>query len=360
MGGAHPTIMPEEVLRNEFVDYVVRGEGEKTFTELVLGKEDVSIKGLSYKDNGRIINNPTREPIDDIDSIPFPAYHLFPMKKYIPSLGNYKRLPAASLITTRGCPGRCTFCYRFFGKKIKTRSARNIADEMKLLKRNHGIREITFYDDTFTVYKENVKELCRILIEEKINITWSCMSRMDCVNKEVLELMKKAGCHQIGYGIESADEDILKRMQKFIPSQKVREVVDVTKKTGIDVRGMFMFGSPGETPQTLEKTLRFALELNLDIALFNITTPYPGTAMFKWAKDTGVLKTEDWSLYHAAYPVMNLAGLDTETLMSYYKKAYRRFYMRPSYLLRRFLKIRSREELKASASTFLKLTGFVK
>jgi len=353
LGGPHPTIMPEEVLNSGLVDIVVRGEGERTMLEIARGKDLNTIAGISFKRDGNFVHNPDLPFIEKLDDLPFPAYHLLPMGSYRPSIGNYLRLPAMSMITSRGCPGRCSFCYTgVFGNKIRMRSPRNIIEEIKFLIKGYGIREISFYDDTFTSLKRRTEEFCQIIIDENIDVTWSCMSRVDYVEKELLKLMKKAGCHQIGYGIESGDEQILKNINKMISLDAIRRAIKETKENGIDVRAMFMFGNPGETKETLEKTLNFAIELDPDIFVFNITVPYPGTAQFNWAEENGFLKSKDWDQFDLSKVVMNLPTVDAETIETFYKTAYKKCYARPTYLLRRFSKVRSLENLRMNFRAF--------
>jgi radical SAM superfamily enzyme YgiQ (UPF0313 family) len=295
IGGVHASVRPDEVLAEGEVDFVVRDEGEETFFELVSGKPIESIKGLSYKSGGRTLHNPARDFIADINTLPFPAYHLLPMDKYYPARGSYRRLPAISLIVSRGCPGKCTFCYpERLGRKLRLLTADNIIKLIKSLQKKYGIREVCFYDDTFTMSKTVVNEFCSKLIDQKIDLTWSCFSRIDFMDEAVIALMKKSGCHQICYGIESGDEQILRNIGKQISTAKMAEIVRITKSAGIETRTAFMFGNPGETPQTLEKSLDFCIRLDPDYAIFNITTPYPGTEMFNWAKKNGYLITEDW------------------------------------------------------------------
>ena len=358
MGGTHPSIFPEEVLACGSVDYVVRNEGELTLLELAKGVPPSEIKGLSYRSAGGFVHNPPRPYIENLDEMPLPAYHLLPMDKYRPSLGNYSRLPAMSIITSRGCPGRCTFCYTgVHGKRIRFRSAESILEEINLLIRDYGIKEICFYDDTFTANRENVKRLCGLIAKDKVDITWTCMSRIDFVDGEILSLMKKAGCHQIGYGIESADEAILGGINKSISLSGVRGVIKMTQKCGIDARAMFIFGSPGETEETMKKTLDFAISIEPDIAVFNITTPYPGTEMFAWAKERGFLGTTDWTKYDLSQCVMNLPTVKAEKVDAFYRKAYRQFYIRPSFIMRKIWKIRTLEDLKMNIKAFYSMLG---
>lgn len=357
MGGVHPTVLPEEALEKEYIDFVVRGEGEQTILELVKGKKLKEINGLSYKkrlvDRIKIIHNKERKLIKDINSFPFPAHHLLPIKRYYPALGSYKKLPAMTMMVSRGCPGRCTFCHKQFGNTLRYRSAKNIVDEIKILQKNYGIKEINFYDDTFTSLQKEITEFCKILISESIKINWSCFSRVDFIHFELLKLMKKAGCHQIMYGVESSSEIILKNINKKISMAKVKEVVSLTKKVGIDTRLAFMLGNPGETKETIKKTLEYAIKLDPDLAVFNITTPYPGTVMFNWAKNKGYLKTLNWEDYDLSKPVMDLPTLSSEELEKYYHLAYKKFYYRPSYILKRFFSIKSWQDFKILLQGFL-------
>jgi len=361
LGGAHPSVMPEEVLLNPRVDFVVRGEGEHTLHELTGGAKLSGISGLSYRQNGRIRHNPPRALINDLDKMPLPAYHLLPMDKYRPSLGNYKRLPAMSMIATRGCPGRCTFCYTgISGKTTRTRTAESLLKEIKLLQRNYKIKEISFYDDTFTAFRENVKKFCEGIIREQLNITWSCMSRIDFVDAEVLRLMRQSGCHQIGYGLESASPEILRNIGKPTSVDLMEKNIELTKKSGIDVRAMFLLGSPGETEKTLKQTINFALKIKPAIALFNITTPFPGTAMYGWAKRKNYLMDSGWNKYDLANVVMRLPTVSSETIKSYYNIAYRKFYLNPSYVLKRLLGIRTLIDFKNNVTSLLSIISFCK
>lgn len=346
-GGVHPTIAPEEVLINQFIDIVVRGEGEITFLDIVKNKPLKEILGISYKTNGYFSHNMDRPPIDNIDCLPFPAYHLMPMSHYHTALGSAKRTPAMSIFATRGCPGRCTFCYSgTLGKKIRQRSPENIIGEIELLMDKYKIREISFYDDTFTAFKNNVLKFCELIQKKNIDLTWSCMSRVDYANEDVLKEMKVSGCHQICYGVESADENILKNIKKRISLEKVKSAVEMTKKAKIDVRLSFMLGNPGDTIESMEKTIKYAIDLDPDLLQFNITTPYPGTEMFSWAKNNGYLKTEDWSKYDLYNCVMELPTVSSKDVEKYYQIAYKRFFLRPEYILKRLLKIRNFYDVK--------------
>ena len=359
-GGVHPTIFPEEVLGSEFVDLVVRGEGEETVVDLMT-KVPEEIQGLSYKKAGKISHNPPRPFVRDLDSLPLPAYHLFPMNKYYPALGGYRRLPAISMITSRGCPGQCTFCYKeMFGTKVRTRSPESLCAEIRSLRDKYGIKEIVFYDDTFTVYQDRVLALCDLLVKERLDISWSCMSRIDFVNERMLRAMKKAGCHQICYGIESGDEAVLNNIKKPLSLKRAEEVCAFTRSAGITLRLSFMLGNPGETESSMEKTIRLAIRLDPDIVQFNITTPYPGSAMFVWAKQLGYLNTFNWQDYDLSHMVMDLPTVDRATVEKYYSRAYKKFYLRPRFIFRRAAKTLNPSELLLNAKAFFRIAGMIR
>ena len=359
LGGVHPSIMPDEVMKYSFVDFVVIDEGEETMKELVNSHEPAKISGLCYRESGEIIKNPPRPLIKNLDEIPPPAYHLLPMKKYYPAVGSYSRLPVMILFATRGCPGRCTFCYRTFRGVVRKRSARNIINEIKILQKDYGIKEVAFYDDTFTLFKEVIREFCDIIIREEIDITWSCFTRVDQINKELLGLMKRAGCHLILFGVESADEQILANINKRISLQQVVEVVKSARDIGIQTRASFMIGNQGETDETIKKTIDFAIKLDPDEVQFNIATPYPGTEFFCWAEERQYIKSYNWDDYSYANIVLELPGLNREKLQYYYELAHRKFYFRPRIIVRRLLNIRSWDQLKQELKGGLSLFKFL-
>jgi len=353
LGGVHPTVLPEEVLSWPEVDFVVRGEAEQTIIELLKEKPVPEIKGLSYRVEGKSLHNPDREFIADLDEIPFPAYDLLPIKKYLPALGGYKKLPALSVITSRGCSGACTYCNNFFGRRVRKRSAENVIAELSLLKQDYGIKEIYFYDDSFTEFPGKVIDLCRKMEEAKLDLSWSCFARINLVNEDLLRAMKTAGCHHISYGIESGSPELLSAINKKVSLEKIREVVAMTKKAGIDLLLGFMLGLPGETRETMEATKKLALKLDPAMAIFDITTPFPGTELYQWAEKNGYLKTKKWDEYDLYTMVMNLPTVTEGELRQAYQSAHRAFYFRPKYLLKRFLKIRSFLDFRQNFQAFL-------
>ena len=348
LGGVHATIMPEEGLRDGSIDIVVRGEGERTILNLISNRPLSSIKGISYREGASIIHNQPEDLLENLDSLPMPAYDLLPMQKYYSALGSYKRLPSIGLVVSRGCPGKCTFCLggKMFGNKVKFFSPQRIFDEVNCLSKEYGIKDICFYDDTFTSSREVINDFCDLLISRHLDISWSCFSRVDTVIFDLLQKMKQAGCHQIMYGVESGDEQIIKNINKRINLDKVESIIRMTRRCGITSRVAFMLGNYGETAESIKKTVNFAIHLKPDIAIFNIATPYPGTAFYKWADEHGYLSTHNWDDYDLSKPIVNLPTIGIEQIKKYYKIAYRRFYLRPSYILKRASQIKTLEELK--------------
>jgi anaerobic magnesium-protoporphyrin IX monomethyl ester cyclase len=346
-GGSHASALPSEVAAHPAVDAVVLCEGEATFLELVQTGDFSKVKGITYRqDSGAVVSTPPRPFLADLDQLPMPAYHLLPMKQYRPSMGNFRRLPAMSMVTTRGCPGRCTFCStRGMGEKIRYRSAGLLADEIELLIKDYGIKEISFYDDTISWHKANFTRLLEEIIRRKLDISWSCMSRVDMVDYEMLCLMRRAGCHQVAYGVESSSPEILRNVKKNVDPALVPGVVRDSRRAGLNVRLMFMFGNPGETRETMADTLKFALSLKPDLYVFNITVPFPGTEMFAWAESNGYLMTRDWDQYDLSHAVLKLPTVSPEEIVSFYRHAYRSAYLSPPALLARACRSLSPREL---------------
>jgi len=219
--------------------------------------------------------------------------------------------------------------------------------------KDFGIREIQLLDDTFTVAKNRFREFCALLLEADFRITWSCNSRVDSVDNELLKLMKAAGCHSISYGIESADEEMLERIKKRISLDQARTAIALTKKHGITCRASFMFGNPGETLETMQKSVQFALETMPDFVVFNIIRPYPGTEVYEWACEKGGLMREKWYMSPESGAIMRLPNLSRQDLVKAQREAMRRFYVRPRYALSRFSRLRSIADIR------MYLEGFV-
>ena len=299
MGGPHISLKWDEVMKIcPDVDFLVKGEGEETFLKLVKSIEDrgmseekdelfKNIKGISYRWNGKIIHNPPREFIKNLDSLPFPSRDLLLNKNL------YDSEDMGLIMTSRGCPYNCAFCATSIWKrKVRYRSIDNVIREIKLVIDTYGTRQFTFKDDTFTVNRKRVLEFCDRLIEEKIRINWECNTRVDHVDEKLLRKMKVAGCNSIKVGIETGSERVLKLMNKRTVLSQCREAAKLFKKVGIYWTGYFMMCIPSETKEEVYQTLNFMKELKPDFASFSVYEPYPGTALFKIGIERGLIQNE--------------------------------------------------------------------
>lgn len=359
VGGAHVTVLPEETLRNvPEIDIIVRGEGEETVVELyeALKSSDSlqKVRGITYRDNGRSKSTPMRPLIANLDSLPFPAYHLLPLHKYKPHPPHGRRLPFMAMVTSRGCPYNCIFCSKpIFGRKFRSQSPQRIASEVEYLAGKFKIKEIAFYDDIFTLDKKRIAKLAKEFKKRDLSIPWTCETRVDSVTEELLKEMKEAGCYMIAYGIESGNQTILNSLRKKITIEQVREAVKVTRDIGIQTIGYFMLGSPGETPLTIRQTIDFANYLPLDFAQFSVTIPFPGTDLYNLYLEQGI-GNENWDNFiyanrgSVSAPVFETALLSKDDLQKWNIKAYKEFYLRFSYIWERLKKTNSIRNLKTN------------
>lgn len=353
-GGVHAEILPEEMLGNSAIDAVGRGDGEELMLEILRGRPFPEIMGLSYRAGSRVLHNPPRPLEMNLDKYPFPAYHLIDFKNYFPPVGTYRRLPAISMLVTRGCIGRCTFC-NSSRTILRTRSPEKVVEQIKLLRYRYGIRQIQFYDDTFTVMRKNVLAVCQQLADERVDITWVAYIRGDCFGEEVAAAMKKAGCHQVLLGIETGDEQILNTICKPLNKAKYMQAVAIAHKFGLDVRASFILGLPGETRASMESSLRLAKELDVDLIQAGILTPYPGTEIFNNAAQKGWLIHRNWNEYGQDKVLLNLPTVTAEEIYQFEKRVYRDFYMRPKIILRQLRRAFSLRQLSDLFAAFCML-----
>ncbi|MFC1906259.1 B12-binding domain-containing radical SAM protein [Chloroflexota bacterium] len=280
VGGAHPTLDPEGTFTEEF-DYVVRGEGELTFLELADGCPEEEIKGLSFKKNGRIIHNESRLFIDNLDSLPFPCRDSF--------LNDADTLNVGYITTGRGCTFACSYCAspRLWQRKVRFRSVMNIINELEYIKKTSNPPVIHFVDDAFTLNMPRAKEICRQIINKQLNINWIADTRVDCLDEELVSLMKEAGCTRMKIGVESGSDRILEVIKKGINREKIRKGVEIIKTQGLPLTVYLMAGFPGETDADLEQTIEFAKELEVDYYSLSICTPYYGTQIWSELEKSG-------------------------------------------------------------------------
>jgi anaerobic magnesium-protoporphyrin IX monomethyl ester cyclase len=300
IGGAHCSTVKDEVLNGFPFDYAIYGEGEITFSEMIdffKGKKNLSeINGLIYKDNnGKIIVNPVRELIPDLDSIPFPMYSLFKMGLY----------PQHRMITTRGCPHKCVFCnsHSIWTNRWRKRSAENIIEEIDYLASSYSMKSFVFNDDSFNIDLSRVEKFCDILIQKKDGIIWSTSVRIDRISENIAQKMKQAGCYNVCIGIESANNEVLKLMSKSNTREKIYEGIQIFRHAGIDVMGQFMIGNPGDTLSTIEESIEYAKTSNLNGVEFYTALPYKDTQLWEYATTHGRLLTDKpvWE-YHTINP----------------------------------------------------------
>ena len=356
VGGAHATVLPESLLERG-ADYAVVGEGEETMAELVEslgggGKPLREVPGLVFRENGRYVRTGRREHIDPLDRVPLPARDLLPMRLYSTSVARSSRRPSHSMLASRGCPGICSFCdRRIFGSRIRTFSPDRIVEEFFLLRDKYGARDVSLWDDNFVTCRDVALATCEGLRRRGLDLTWSVEARIDAVDREVLEALKNAGCTFIAYGIESGSQRMLDHIKKRITKDGVREVIRMTKEVGLAIRGYYMFGFPTETLEDMEETLEFALELDVDVATFTLFLPLPGTLEYNRATETGDFPDPEYYL-HRILPEFNFPdapfyvpeGMSAEELLTFHRKAYGRYYLRPRMLFRKLLSIRSPEQ----------------
>jgi radical SAM superfamily enzyme YgiQ (UPF0313 family) len=352
LGGPHVTAMPEYSMSFEEFDYGVLREGERTITELVNAienKKSVSkIKGIVYRERkGKVKITKPREYIKDLDSLPLPARDLVKMRLYKPPATTYKKLPVANIITSRGCPNQCLFCDKnVFGCVYREHSAEYVVQEIEDLIKNYGIKEIAFVDDTFLVNKNRVIKIMDLMKTRGIHLPWTCMARVNNVDENLLRRMKESGCWHISYGIESGNERILKLINKGITKNQVKRAVYLTNRAGIECEGFFMLGHPTDTIETIRETIDFAKSLPLSEIAVTLTTPIPGTALYKVAKQYGTLDERDWSKFSYWYPIYVTKGLSAEYLKKMSGRFYKEFYFRPSVIWKHLKQIDNIDNLK--------------
>lgn len=351
-GGPHPTIMPETMI--PYVDIVVIGEGEETIIDIINNLKNLKkVKGIWYKKDGKIIKNPLREPIKNLDKLNFPARELLDMESYIKNwhyldsvdLG----LRGASIVASRGCPFQCTYCQptlrSIFGPKLKKRSPKNVIEEIKQLKKNYNLDAIFFHDDTLTADKKWVKEFCKLLKKEKLNLVWACNTRVDTIDEDLMKEMYSTGLRGMHIGVESGSQRILNEIyRKGINLDKVKKVVEMARRTGIHSLCFFMIGAPSETEKEINKTMKFACSLKCDEVTFSITSPLPCTYLYYMVKKKGYKLSDNFSDFnYYSKRAFQDPNLPYKKLRYYQKKAFLLFYLHPyrwGYILKHIISIK--------------------
>ena len=367
LGGPHLTLMPAESMERPEVDLVVRGEAEETIVEIVRAVEESGLKGhlqaklllpddpwgdilgLSYRNlAGEVVHNDNRPLRKDIESIPWPAYHLYKIERYTnlqpitDGLDPHAR--AYTVLTSRGCPHQCIYCSKpITGNTWRARSPEDVVAEWRYLVEEMGATEIGITDDVWNLKLERAKEICRLLIAQGLNrVPWVTVHgmRVDQTDAELFRLMAQAGCKRVGFGVESGNQAVLDAIKKRQTLGDVRRAFREARAAGLETMGFFIFGLPTDTEETMEDTIQFALELDPDMANFMIAAPYPGTELWEIARREGRLFSTDWRDYaiHDERARYELPGLPPELVERKWHEANRRFYLRPRQLWRKAIK----------------------
>jgi radical SAM superfamily enzyme YgiQ (UPF0313 family) len=328
--GTHATYYHRQLIKEKGVDFIIRGEPELTCMKLAHSLENgqplSGFPGLTWKQSGSVVMNSDPVPIQDLDDIPFSVRDMIPNRKYYDILA--KRRPVTFSISSRGCPFPCRFCSAgiYNGRVFRARSASNVIQEATEAS-DQGFRDMSFIDDTFTINRKRVGEICSGL--GKLDLSWRCLSRVDTVDRDMLKQMRDSGCYQIQFGVESGDPAILSRMKKGIQVQQIKKTFSDCQKLGIETVAFFIMGFPGETPASAERTVALSNELNPDFVTFNLFTPIPGSAEFEAMEPTG-----NWHQYD--FTTTSFCDINSNRIASLAREAYRRYYLRPSYIFRRF------------------------
>ncbi len=344
-GAPFLTYNTNTIYENPFIDYVIIGEAEFTLKEILEGVPNNEILGICYRENFQPIKNEKRPFIENLDELPFPARHLVDNSIYRrPDNGKVQ----AVVKVARGCPFHCFFCLAtpVSGAKVRKRSPENIVAELKECVEKYNIRNFLFWSDIFNLDREWTLELCKKIIESGLKITWSSNTRADTMDDEMAKMMYKSGCRLVSIGVESGSQKMLDKIGKKITLDNIRNTVKILKKNKIKIYNYFVIGLPWETEETVEETIKFAIELDSNFISFYTATPLPGTKYFAYAM---LNKLVEGNLdFRSAYyePVVRSESLSKERIFELHKQAVKRFYLRPKFIFKTLLSLRSFTEFK--------------
>ena len=333
--GAHASTLSEKTMQiSPKIDYVARGEYDYTLRDIANQKSPADILGVTFRNGKEIIHNQPRPLIENLDELPFPAWHQINIYDYY----DYKLFPFITLISGRGCPNSCTFCISpqvLYGKKYRLRSASNVVDEIEYdLELFPDLKAIMFEDDTLTANKSRTREICNEILNRGLNITWSADARADLDDLDLLKLMKKSGCRMLVVGFEFGDQQILDNVHKRVTIEQMKEFSALAKKAGIKIHGCFMVGGPGETKETAAKTMQLIKDLKPDTIQISALTPYPGTKFYDWCLEHNYIIAKDWTEWvddTEQTTVISYPDLSRKEIIDLVDKGlYQNFYLRPS------------------------------
>ncbi len=330
IGGVHVSALRGKILeRFPSIDYIVTGEGEKAMAALASSAGLETIQGLVYRDRKEIKDNGLRTDLLELDKLPFPAYHKlegFP-KRFEPALFNYPKAPAATIISSRGCPYQCSYCDRsVYRRSFRFNSPEYLYEHMAFLKKSFGIRHVFFYDDLFTFNRDRIEEFCGMLLKKSLGMTFNCSVRVGHADDALLKLLKASGCWMVSLGIESGAPEILARHKTKVDFNDMKTTVERIQKAGLRAKGLFMMGLPGETEETIRLTTDFINALELDDMNMTKFTPFPGSPIYQTIRDEGEF-AEDWELMNCLNFVFVPRGIESkERLDELYKQFLKKFY----------------------------------
>lgn len=374
LGGGHATIYPREILEEcPEVDFSVAHEGEYPTLELARALEKTpggspedlaAVKNLSWRDGGEIVVNEKRPFIEDLDVLPRPAYELFPLDSYKIQPTAYKRLPTYTMSVSRGCYYACTFCcgWKMLGKKMRYRGVEKVIGDLKFLIEEYGARGIMFQDTSMPCDRKWMTAFCEALLREKMDLTWACFSRADHVDRDLLQLMKKAGCYGISFGVESASNESLKRIKKAQTVEKNIESIKLALELGYHVTATYILGLPGEDEQDVLNTIALARSLGTHIAHFFLPLPYPETEMFQQCgEDGGLVEHYEWrdfSMTNWQRMVYVNPRLGKERSLELQRQAIIGYYRSPKVIWRNLRTIDSWDDVKKYFRAGMALSGY--
>lgn len=367
VGGVHPSALPEETLKDENVDFVIIGEGEETMLNLVerlrnkLPTEEID--GIGFRKNRQIFIKPKASFVHNLDELPLPAWDLLQIKEYAKLRVGHgpfvKKTPFFSVVTSRGCPGKCIFCavHSIFGYQWRARSPQKVVDEIEILKRDYGINEIHFEDDNLLLSNKRMEAICDEIIERRLDISWTTPNgvNINYLDRNILSKMKRSGCFSLCFGIESGNEYVRSNIiKKPIPVKQARKVIGWCRDLNIWTNGFFILGIPGENKETFRETIDFAKQLDLDSASFFIATPYPGTELLRFCKERKYLEDNfNVNKLRVTDASIRTESFSPEDLIVWRKKAYREFnihFLKREFLhanmIKRLFKIRSVDDIR--------------
>jgi len=340
-GGPHVSALPGEILAMDCFDIAVIGEGEITsaiLAEHFVGNKDYDlsqIKGIGYRKDGHISINEPRPLIENLDTLPWPAWHLLPVEKYaVPATGGDTAEPVFAIISSRGCPNQCIFCdsHTIFGRKFRVRSANNIFAELLYLNEKFGVKQFDFVDDTITVNRNRILELCSLMLENDCNFKWMCNARVNTVDAEMLSKMKNAGCVRVEFGIESGDPEVLKNIKKAVTIEQIKNAHKIAKEAGMSIGSFVMVGNIGEDFTSIMKTRKLLEQTDTDDIYIAIATPFPGTELYRIAQRKNWLRVTDWSKYVTAptylpgyQPIMVTDKMNQQQILKAFFYLHRKF-----------------------------------